>query len=60
MTEKPFGGTENLEKMLGPAHPIGRVGRPEEIANLAVWLCSDDASFITGQAVRADGGYASQ
>jgi len=38
-------------------HPIGRVGEPEEIAAVAVWLCSDAASFVTGAALAADGGY---
>jgi NAD(P)-dependent dehydrogenase (short-subunit alcohol dehydrogenase family) len=38
-------------------HPIGRFGRPEEVAATAVWLCSDEASFITGQALAVDGGY---
>ncbi len=35
---------------------VNRLGKPEEIANLIVWLTSDDASFITGQIYRADGG----
>jgi NAD(P)-dependent dehydrogenase (short-subunit alcohol dehydrogenase family) len=38
-------------------HPIGRFGTPEEVAATAVWLCSDEASFITGQALAVDGGY---
>ena len=37
-------------------HPAGRVGRPEDIAALAVFLASDDATFITGTVVTADGG----
>jgi NAD(P)-dependent dehydrogenase (short-subunit alcohol dehydrogenase family) len=39
------------------AHPIGRIGRPEEIADAVVWLCSDHSSFVTGTAVPVDGGY---
>ncbi len=38
-------------------HPIPRAGRPEEIGALAAFLASDDAAFITGQALAADGGY---
>lgn len=37
--------------------PIGRVGTPEEIANAILFLASDEASFITGSVVVADGGY---
>jgi NAD(P)-dependent dehydrogenase (short-subunit alcohol dehydrogenase family) len=38
-------------------HLVGRTGKPEEIARAALFLCSQDASFITGQAVVVDGGY---
>ncbi len=38
-------------------HPMGRVGKPEEIADGVVWLCSDKASFVTGQVVAIDGGF---
>ncbi len=41
-------------------HPMGRMGTPEEIAELIVWLCSDAASYITGQMIAADGGYVAQ
>jgi NAD(P)-dependent dehydrogenase (short-subunit alcohol dehydrogenase family) len=42
------------------AHPLGRLGRPQEIAATVVWLCSDAASFITGQVIAVDGGYTTQ
>ena len=42
------------------AHPIGRIGDPEEVAAAAVWLCSDDASFVTGVPLPVDGGYTIQ
>jgi NAD(P)-dependent dehydrogenase (short-subunit alcohol dehydrogenase family) len=38
--------------------PIGRVGQPHEIADAAVWLCSERASFVTGVALPVDGGFA--
>ena len=38
-------------------HLLNRIGQPEEIARTALFLCSDDASFITGQAIVVDGGY---
>ena len=39
-------------------NPLGRIGRPEEIAGLIAWLASDRASFVTGQCYSADGGAA--
>lgn len=44
-------------KELMQSHPIGRFGRPGEVAEAIVWLCSDKASFITGQTLAVDGGY---
>ena len=43
--------------MLVAAHPIGRLGQPEEVAELVVWLSSDKASFVTGAYYPVDGGY---
>jgi acetoacetyl-CoA reductase len=47
---------EVLEKNILPQIPIGRLGEPEEIARCVVFLASDDASFITGSTVSANGG----
>jgi NAD(P)-dependent dehydrogenase (short-subunit alcohol dehydrogenase family) len=44
-----------LEQILLAQHPIGRFGRPEEVANAALFLCSDAASFVTGHALAVDG-----
>jgi NAD(P)-dependent dehydrogenase (short-subunit alcohol dehydrogenase family) len=38
-------------------HPIGRVGEPKEIGDAVVWLCSDEASFVTGHQMAIDGGF---
>ena len=38
-------------------HKLGRLGKPEEIAGVAYFLASDDASFVSGQAIAVDGGY---
>ncbi len=54
-----FSGSGIIEA-LEAAHPIGRTGQPEEIAAAAVWLCSSEASFITGVALPIDGGYVAQ
>jgi NAD(P)-dependent dehydrogenase (short-subunit alcohol dehydrogenase family) len=40
--------------------PVGRMGRPEEIATAVVWLCSDEASFVTGAFLSVDGGFVAQ
>ena len=47
---------EMFEK-LSKTQPIGRMGEPEEIACLALYLCSDEASFITGSDFPIDGGF---
>jgi NAD(P)-dependent dehydrogenase (short-subunit alcohol dehydrogenase family) len=45
-----------MERRYLSAEPVGRLGRPEEIAHAVVWLCSDAASFVTGHALSVDGG----
>lgn len=46
-----------VHEMLVAAHPIGRLGEPEEVAELVVWLASSRASFVTGAYYPVDGGY---
>jgi 2-keto-3-deoxy-L-fuconate dehydrogenase len=48
---------EKVRQELNQRQPIGRLGRPEEIANLALYLASDEAAFITGSIVTIDGGW---
>lgn len=50
----------DLSEALVAAEPMGRTGRPEEVAAAVVWLCSDAASFVTGHALSVDGGYVAQ
>ena len=54
-----FKGDNNQEHVLegwGRMHPIGRLGKPEEVAELVAFLASDRASFMTGTEVKIDGG----
>lgn len=52
--------SEEGKKALEALHPIGRLGRPEEVANVVSFLASDDASFVNGAALLVDGGYVAQ
>lgn len=47
-------------RQLAALHPVKRLGTPDEVANAVLWLCSDAASFVTGDAVLMDGGYTAQ
>ncbi len=51
------GQGDELDRMLKAFVPMGRMGRPEEIADAVVWLCSSAASYVTGQSISVDGGY---
>src|SRR3989449_4641973 len=50
-------GQAEALKAMERSIPMERVGRPEEIANAVLWLCSDAASYVTGQSVSVDGGF---
>jgi 2-keto-3-deoxy-L-fuconate dehydrogenase len=51
------GREEEMFQKLSKTQPIGRMGKPEEVATLALYLCSDEASFITGSDYPIDGGF---
>ena len=51
---------DQIIKAIEAREPVGRMGRPEEIAEAVVWLCSDAASFVTGTAMSVDGGFVTQ
>ncbi len=59
MVDRSSGDNEAVDQAIA-ATPIGRLGEPKEIGDAAVWLCSEDASFVTGEALVADGGLTSQ
>lgn len=53
-------GEAQIQETLKAGEPVGRLGQPEEVAAAVVWLCSAEASFVTGHALAVDGGWISQ
>jgi len=49
-------GSEEAKRKILSRTPMGRLGEPEEIASIAAFLASDDASYVTGQTIYPDGG----
>ncbi|MDZ7849438.1 MAG: SDR family oxidoreductase [Halodesulfurarchaeum sp.] len=49
-----------LREMIEGRHAMNRLGQPEEVADAVAWLCSDEASFVTGEALGVEGGYLAQ
>jgi len=60
MLERFTGGSEEAKKQFTAMEPVGRMGTPEEVAQAALFLASDDASFVTGVPFPVDGGYIAQ
>lgn len=60
MIDRFTGKDSAKEKQFENQEPIGRMGAPEEIAETVMWLCSDAAAFITGDAIPVDGGWTAQ
>ncbi len=57
MTDKTYDKDPALKKIRAGLNPLNRLGEVEDIANAVAWLCSDEASYLTGLALPIDGGY---
>ena len=60
MVESVVKETPELDAELRRLHPIGRIAEPSEIAEAALWLCTERSSFVLGSALVVDGGYVAQ
>lgn len=60
MYERFTGNDDQTKQHLAAMHPVGRIGKPDEVASAVVFLCSPGASFITGANLMADGGFTVQ
>lgn len=60
LADQATGGKMTSREMMDNLHPMGRIGTPDEVAKLIVWLASDSASFVTGVNVPVDGGFVAQ
>jgi NAD(P)-dependent dehydrogenase (short-subunit alcohol dehydrogenase family) len=55
MIQSFISGKPEVERMMLATLPFGRMGKPEEMAQAAVWLCSDASSFVSGESMLVDG-----
>ena len=60
MIDRFTGKSKEVERQFANMEPVGRLGEPSEVANAVIWLCSDDASFVTGHVMPVDGGWVAQ
>ena len=60
MVDRIAAGLSVEKNNLSNLHPIGRMGRVEEVAEAVLWLCSGRASFVTGHSLLVDGGFTAQ
>jgi NAD(P)-dependent dehydrogenase (short-subunit alcohol dehydrogenase family) len=60
MIDRFTGGDAEAKAGMEAMEPVGRLGKPEEVADAVVYLCSDEASFVTGINMPVDGGFAAQ
>lgn len=60
MIDRFTGHKKEVEKVFANQEPVGRLGQPEEVAAAVTWLCSDEASFVTGIAMPIDGAWVAQ
>lgn len=60
MVDRFTGKKKEVEQQFESMEPVGRMGQPEEVAEATCWLCSDNASFVTGINMPVDGGWVAQ